>query len=252
MAETPDPDPGPGPGSGSGPTLASLRDLATAIIGSPCRFAYDTYRHSLSGGEHTVYVLESLARQQKLAIRIPKNGTGPHTQFLIEQEADIRRRIDKAAVNLFQPLLECSSTAENALNTPFLALGWVDGSPLKWSADHPPAEHERQRVLSAIANATLDLLQINAAGPPALTWVRAKIRRKIDRARKGNLPGATVAECERQMELSEQYWVQELDAAPHVLVHGDLSSNSIIVDDAHSVVRGLVSRCDASGLSAQR
>lgn len=60
------------------------------------------------------------------------------------------------------------------------------------------------------------------------------------RASKGNLPGATVAECEQEMELTKKYWIKELDAAPHVLVHGDLSGNNVIVDSHSNAVRGYV------------
>jgi hypothetical protein len=146
------------------PTPSSVRDLAASITGLPCHFVYNTDKQPLSGGECIIYVLESLPTQQKLAIRIPRNRTGPHTQVLIEQEADFRQRVDKAALKYFQPLFRFSSTTENTLKTPFLAIGWVDGRPLKWSPYHPAAENERQDILRAVANASLDLLQINTSG----------------------------------------------------------------------------------------
>ncbi|CRK38187.1 hypothetical protein BN1723_004413, partial [Verticillium longisporum] len=90
-----------------------------------------------------------------------------------------------------------------------------------------------------VANSCLDLLQINDTGVTALNWVQSKIRRKIERARRDNLPGASVAECEKQLELTQKYWIQDLDTAPHVLVHGDLSNNNIIVDDSNTV-RGII------------
>lgn len=48
----------------------------------------------------------------------------------------------------------------------------------------------------------------------------------------------TVAECEDQKNLVAEYWIPGLDTAPHVLVHGDLSGNNIIVaDDTFAVKR---------------
>jgi aminoglycoside phosphotransferase (APT) family kinase protein len=91
-------------------------------------------------------------------------------------------------------------------------------------------------MLRTVAHASLDLLRINQnATVTARDWITAKIRRKIIRAQNGTLPGGTVAECEHQLELVENYWVPELDNRPHVLVHGDLSGNNIIVDQDQSV-----------------
>jgi hypothetical protein len=55
-------------------------------------------------------------------------------------------------------------TADNLLKTHYIALSWVDGSPLKWSDTHPATEHDRKCVIRAIANASLDLLRIRQPG----------------------------------------------------------------------------------------
>jgi hypothetical protein len=162
-------------------------------------------------------------------------------------EAEFRRCIDAARIDLFQPLIASDSTPENLLKTPHLALGWADGSPLKWTDTNPAAEHHRKCVMRAIANASLDLLRIqqsgtlylffpclasltnSALGETALDWITSKIDRKITRARANTLRGGTVAECEEQKQLIPKYWMPVLDDAPHVLVHGDLSGNKVIV-----------------------
>jgi aminoglycoside phosphotransferase (APT) family kinase protein len=64
-----------------------------------------------------------------------------------------------------------------------------------------------------------------------------KIDRKIARAGANNLPYGTMAECEKQKSLVLDYWIPHLDDAPHVLVHGDLSRNNIIVKDTSNVER---------------
>lgn len=235
------------------PSSADVRTLATKVTGSPCHFIHNTEAEPLSGGEYIVYALES-SDDDRVSIRIPKNRTNPYTPLLLKREADIRQRIDDAGLRLFQPLLAFSTTTENPLCAPFLALGWAEGKPLCWSDTQPAAEDERRRVLRSIANASLDLISIHERSKlplsrfglflirrieeTALDWIESKIHRKITRAQAGSLPGGTVAECKRQMELTKSYWIPELDTAPHVLVHGDLSGNNIIVDGDHGTVQG--------------
>lgn len=235
------------------PRSVDVHTLATKVTGLPCHFIHHTEVEPLSGGEYIVYALES-SDNARISIRIPKNRTNPHTSLLLKREAEIRQRIDNAGLSLFQPLLAFSDTTENSLGAPFLALGWAEGNPLCWSDTQPAAEDERRGVLRSVANASLDLLCINEnsrrplllnglflirrVGGTALDWIESKIRRKITRAQEGCLPGGTVAECKRQMELIKSYWVPELDTAPHVLVHGDLSGNNVIVDGYHCTVQG--------------
>ncbi|KAB5570378.1 hypothetical protein GE09DRAFT_1171077 [Coniochaeta sp. 2T2.1] len=81
----------------------------------------------------------------------------------------------------------------------------------------------------------------NELGETALNWITSKINRKIVRAKANTLPGGTVAECEDQKNLVAEYWIPELDTAPHVLVHGDLSGNNIIVaDDDTFAVKSII------------
>lgn len=61
------------------------------------------------------------------------------------------------------------------------------------------------------------------------------MQRKLTRAKEGNYSGGGVQSCIKQMDLLEKYWIPHLDAAPRVLVHGDLSPNNIIVDEDFDV-----------------
>jgi hypothetical protein len=140
-------------------TASDLLDLAASVTGLPCCFIYGTESKPLSGGEYDVYALESTLKT-RLAIRIP-NSRSPHTSLLLRREADFRRRIDCARLPLFQPLFSSSDATENLIRAPFLAVGWVDGSPLVWSDTEPADEKQRKGVLRMIANSSLDLLQIN-------------------------------------------------------------------------------------------
>ena len=46
-----------------------------------------------------------------------------------------------------------------------------------------------------------------------------------------------MAECLEQKRLIQDYWLPQLDDAFHVLVHGDLSANNVIVDEHFDVKR---------------
>ncbi|KAI1419465.1 hypothetical protein F5Y12DRAFT_247103 [Xylaria sp. FL1777] len=214
---------------------SAIRTMAENLVGSTCHFILDTENNPFTGGEYVIYALENNPKSRRICLRIPRNPTGPYISLLLEREADFRRRIDAARVDLFQPLIAYDHTPDNSLHTPYLALGWADGSPLKWSDTNPAAECDRKHILRAIANASLDLLGIRQAGESALDWITSKIDRKIIRAKANELRGGTVAECEHQKKLIPMYWMRELDNAPHVLVHGDLSGNNIIVNDTFTV-----------------
>ncbi|KAF6840012.1 hypothetical protein CMUS01_04061 [Colletotrichum musicola] len=188
------------------PNANSISELAARLLSSPCSFILTTETKSYSGGEYLVYALESTCGR-RICIRIPKE-THQHTGFQLEHEADIRRRIDAAGIHLFQPLIAADPTADNSLHVPFMALGWADGATLKWRLT-------------------------------ASDWIKAKINRKIVRAKADTLPGGTVAECKQQMQIVQKYWIPELDDAPHVLVHGDLSSNNIVVGEDCNV-KGII------------
>ncbi|KAK4196842.1 hypothetical protein QBC40DRAFT_4251 [Triangularia verruculosa] len=93
--------------------------------------------------------------------------------------------------------------------------------------------------MRAVANASLDLLRIQRPGETALEWITYKINRKIARTKSNELRGGTVTKCEDQKQLISKYWMPDLNNAPHVLVHGDISGNNIIVGNAPLTVRRL-------------
>lgn len=59
------------------PQLDVICALATSLAGSPCYFIHNTDAKPLSGGEYTIYALES-SDEIRLAMRIPKDGTNTH------------------------------------------------------------------------------------------------------------------------------------------------------------------------------
>jgi hypothetical protein len=69
----------------------------------------------------------------------------------------------------------------------------------------------------------------------AISYITTRINRKIARARDNKLPSATVDECLDQQSLITEYLLPSLDQAPCVLVHGDLTTENIIVDEEFNV-----------------
>ncbi|KAK4132535.1 hypothetical protein BT67DRAFT_443733 [Trichocladium antarcticum] len=217
----------------------AIRTLVKNLIGGPCHFILNTDISPFRGGEYAVYALEDEQKSRCLCLRIPHNRTGCHVAFVLEHEAKVRRHIDAARIDLFQPLIAYDPTTTNLINAPYLALGWADGSPLKWSDAYPTTD-DRRSIMQAVANASLDLLRIQRPGETALEWITYKIDRKIARAQSNELHGGTVTECEDQKQLIPKYWMPDLNNAPHVLVHGDISGNNIIVGNAPLAVQSII------------
>ena len=59
--------------------------------------------------------------------------------------------------------------------------------------------------------------------------MNTKINRKSKRFRAGTLLGVSIEECEEQRCLADEYLPMESDTTNHVLVHGDLNGNNIIM-----------------------
>lgn len=46
----------------------------------------------------------------------------------------------------------------------------------------------------------------------------------------GKYAGRGIEGCRKQLDLLNEFWDLDLDTAPHVLIHGDLSDTNIIVN----------------------
>lgn len=141
----------------------AIRTLVENLMGGPCHFIHDTNTAPFLGGEYARYALKDEKNSRRLCLRIPQNRTGCHAALRVEDEAKVRRYIDAVGINLFQPLVTYDPTTENLIKAPYLALGWADGSLLRWS-DISPVADDRKSVMRAVANASLDLLRIQQPG----------------------------------------------------------------------------------------
>jgi hypothetical protein len=143
---------------------AALIALVQRCLGGHFEYIHDTADKPFQGGEYAIFALADEAQRRQIAVRVPKAQPGPLTSMRMEKEIDVRRRIDAARVRRFQPLLACDPTAENDLHHSFMILGWAQGHPLQWSESAPEHEVDRQKVLQAIADISLDLLQVHEQG----------------------------------------------------------------------------------------
>jgi len=74
-------------------------------------------------------------------------------------------------------------------------------------------------------------------GQSAKQYIEAYIRRKIDRCLRNSYLDGDTESCYKQLDLLDKYWIPELDDAPFVLTHGDLSANNMIVDSQNNLER---------------
>lgn len=214
---------------------AAVLDLVETTFKSPARFILNTGSKPFTNGRQSiVYALEVEDTSKRICVRILREPHSPAVKWLFEREVEIRQLINAAQIRLFQPLLAFDTSADNALQNAYMILSWAEGGSMEWSDVVPADQTTRRNIMHTIANATLDLVKIHRSGEMALEWMTTKIARKIARAQAGTYIGS-VAECEQQKDLIPKYWIPDLDAAPHVLVHGDLVENNIIVNDEGAV-----------------
>ncbi|KAF1913309.1 hypothetical protein BDU57DRAFT_351133 [Ampelomyces quisqualis] len=128
-----------------------------------------------------------------------------------------------------------SLTFDNVVGFPFMALSWIEGSPLVWTPTHPPRP-VRDKVLGQVAEIQLALIErTQESRGTATQYFSHLLASRLSRVRNGNLPGITVQNCLDQEKLLYQVLCPELEHAPFAIDHGDLAPLNIIVDSRHNV-----------------
>lgn len=228
-----------------------------------CVFLHGTEQKPYSGAQCNVFALrDHIGRIIAMRIYRSNHSTSTH---LLQNEVKRRREIERLGLKSFQQVISFSETGNQLIQNPFICLSWAEGEPLTWSDRVPETRSKRNDLIKKLANICLDLLSIQEQGESkplhfmktddpigsktgmwtnssttetsAKDEITAKLQRKIKRAEKGQYPGGNAESCIKQLDLLERYWIPELDSAPRVLVHGDLSANNVIVDKDSNLVR---------------
>ncbi len=142
--------------------LAGILEQASLLTGFPCHFILDTAHRPFYGGENLVFAVED-SRRIRVGIRVPRNRT-PYTAQVVEMEVLHRKAIEREKIGRFQQLISYSSSCDNPVQAPFIALKWADGSPLQWTDSSPADETDRNKVIRAIAQTNMDLLMVRKKG----------------------------------------------------------------------------------------
>lgn len=149
--------------------IASVLEEAEKIIGHPCSLLKDEAANPLIcvGGECAVIPVQD-AYGHKIAFRLYRTSAR-FASKLASREVEFRRAIEQKGIRGFQRLLAFDTSHDNRAGLPYLALEWVEGvRQLQWTDTVPESRAHRAKVIQAIANTCLDLLQINREGEKPL------------------------------------------------------------------------------------
>lgn len=127
-----------------------------------CSFILGTKTKPFRGGEAFVFALQDHHGQQ-VGFRVPRYNDSS-TSCLLNREAEYLRAIERLRIPLFQKILACEPQGNNVMPTPFICVEWAVGTPLIWNDSFPPDFSSRDRIISSLANAALDLLKLNKDG----------------------------------------------------------------------------------------
>lgn len=123
-----------------------------------CVFVQGTEENPYHGGQCNVYALQD-HKARWVALRI-FHDAGPSSAFLVSNEVKLRRQIEQHGINSFQTIISYAETGNHFIRNPFICLGWTFGKPLVWNETVPGTRAERDKVIQAIANVSLDLLRV--------------------------------------------------------------------------------------------
>lgn len=158
---------------------------------------------------------------------------------------------------------------ETPVGAAYMLLDWIDGTPLKpWDHLEPPAP-TKHKVLEQLAEFMLDMILADAKegityygmcsliiissnltvkgvpdGTPkhtpvtTTTWLTESVDRGLRRCFRRNVCGSAI-DYLIQRSMVPRYVVPEYDNSPWVVLHGDLHSGNIIVDENFNL-RGFV------------
>lgn len=212
-----------------------------------------------------VYSLEfdTPPRTEKICLRIPRASLSTRQkETLIREEAQWRGMMASVGIkDGVQLEIKHDLTSNNALGSPYIALQWAEGKPLKWNDSTPARQEDREKVIRQVVEMQMAMLPICHKGESATKYmegliikqiaritepslnsdkrpVRQSIQKEVDQHIKAIMTlyaGSPYAMHQVQATLLKKHIIPELDNEPHVLVHGDLGEGNIIVDENHNI-----------------
>lgn len=188
------------------------------------------------------------------AVRIPVNVQATSREQLItffRGEYDVLQEIARAGLPWTPKLQGSDLTFDNLIGLPFMAMSWIDGEPLTWTAEYP-SKLIRLKLLAQIADIQIALIEATMEDSklylpdwiqlltfykegPATEFFSRIVENKLARVRRGELPEITEQDCYAQRDLFVSVLYPELENTPFAMDHGDLSPSNILVDRAYNV-----------------
>jgi len=142
--------------------VAGILEQARLLTGLRCHFIFDTAQNPFYGGENIIFVVED-SRRSRVAVRVPRLE-GPYAARVVGVEALHRRAIEHEEIGRVQRMIGYSTSCENPVKAPFIALKWADGAHLQWTDSKPADEKDRRKVIHAIAQISMDMLTVRQNG----------------------------------------------------------------------------------------
>ncbi|KAF2240345.1 hypothetical protein BU26DRAFT_442836 [Trematosphaeria pertusa] len=191
----------------------------------------------LEGGQCCIFKAD-FSDGESWSVRIPIHVQSDSQDVIInvlQAERDVLQEINRKGFRWAPKYLGSSFTFQNLVGFPFLALSWIEGSPLSWSPVDPPRPL-RDKVLGQIAEIQMSLIECTKENRGTATkYFLRLIDNKLRRVRKGELPRLTEQDCFEQRRLLPQVLHLELENAPYAIDHGDLSPQNILADSEYNV-----------------
>jgi aminoglycoside phosphotransferase (APT) family kinase protein len=128
------------------------------------------------GGQCRIYKA-NFADGESWVIRIPihvKTDSRDVILELLRDEGDKIEMISKTGFPWLPKLRETSLTFDNELGWPFIALSWVEGSPLHWDDSTPPRPF-RNKVLEQLASIQVSLIESTKSNSLLIIWLEDRV-----------------------------------------------------------------------------
>jgi hypothetical protein len=206
------------------------------------------------GGQCRIYKVD-FTNGESWSVRIPIHVQSDSQDTIIDVlqgEQSVLQELSRTDFPWAPKHYGSSLTFENLVGFPFMALSWIEGSPLRWTLTDPPRP-VRNKVLAQVARIQMSLIECTKedsvskyspskyrflliiAGGTAAQYFSRLIDNKLRRVRSGELAGITVQDCHDQEVLLDRVVDSKLEHAPFAIDHGDLAPLNIIVNPEFDV-----------------